>query len=225
MKVLYEGSGIMSIPYYLFSRGLSEDDIRQTMVKTYFSKETEIVVAISQATTMKNDYAQGKVQDLLEKLLSLALALSSTLKVYSFNRQVYEHPPITLRNYKGYVKRHIECNGGTKYSPVIKTIRESYAKKNCLILFITDSVCYDPKDSLNMFSLIAKENAFWQFIGISREDFRVLKKAKDEYENINFLELPLIYQLPEVNLYEKILTPYKAYLAKKCKEFWVENGF
>lgn len=90
-----------------------------------------VAAALDISGSMQNNYASGRVSDLVDRLLPVADQFDDNgeIDMWLFNTTSREAPPATPSNYGGYVQkelRGVDINGGTYYAPVIKDIAHHY---------------------------------------------------------------------------------------------------
>lgn len=98
-----------------------------TKKRGIFGEKAQVVLALDISGSMEEEYRSGNVQNLLERIVPLALSFddNATLDVFVFNDKGFEATPCTLKNLHGYVQREIMDKfswGATSYAPVMKLI-------------------------------------------------------------------------------------------------------
>jgi len=88
------------------------------------------VIDISQS--MSNLYARGFVQQVIERLTPMALAMTDNgeMQIYVFHNRCFRvFPNLTKDNYEGYVNKYILNKytfGGTQYAPAIDMVLDNF---------------------------------------------------------------------------------------------------
>lgn len=186
-----------------------------------------VAVAMDQSGSMRNLYRKGKVQDIIERLLPIALKLddNAELDMWLFSERYKRLESITEQDFDGYIDRTLKVSsnnlwGGTDYAPVINDITKKYTSEEpsnipTLVLFITDGENFDKEASESAIKEASKHNIFWQFIGIGNERFNFLRKL-DEMEgrvidNANFFAINDLSQITDKDLYDRLLSEYPSW--------------
>jgi hypothetical protein len=88
----------------------------------------DVIIACDVSGSFDEEHSSGRTNDLLTRLIPFSMVFDpdKKMEVYPFASGVCRVPDITLDNYQDFVKKHImkcsEYNGGTHYSPVIRSI-------------------------------------------------------------------------------------------------------
>lgn len=208
--------------------GLNRSIIRLTK-KTGIDLGTHkarVFVVMDRSGSMKSLYRSGAVQDVLTRLLPLALKFDDNgeLEVYVFNEDCNQMPPMNLQNYENYVQKMIlnqnyGPGGGTNYAPVIKQTIKDYddgCSDPAFGIVITDGENWDPDDTDKAVRKSSKHKIFYQFVGIGYEDFEYLQKLDDldgrKVDNTAFIKVSDLSKLDDDQLYDKLLEQYPQWL-------------
>lgn len=179
-----------------------------------------VAVAIDKSGSMGNLYRNGKVQELIERLLPIALKLDDNgeLDVWAFNTGFNRYKSITELDFEGYVSRTVgNPSGGTNYSPVMNDIFKKYTKEEpskipTYVIFITDGENGDYSETERIIKETSNYNIFWQFVGIGYERFDFLRKLDElqgrTVDNANFFSINDISQITDTELYDRLLNEY-----------------
>lgn len=89
----------------------------------------QAVLVLDHSGSMAYDYANGKVQTLVERVLGFALQIDvdGTVPVIAFDSRVYPAVDVTQGNYQGIVNKQIwkqDRMGSTNLSAALETVRE-----------------------------------------------------------------------------------------------------
>lgn len=211
----------------------AEDGLERHIVR--LKKETNIdlsthrarvFVVIDRSGSMGNLYRTGAVQDVLTRLLPLALKFDDNgeLEVYVFNTHCIQMPSMNRNNYESYVEREIMRkgygpSGGTSYSPVVEQTISDYNDGSpypAFGVFITDGENDDASATDKAIRKSSKFKIFYQFVGIGYENFRYLQKLDDldgrSVDNTAFIKVADFSQLNDEQLYAKLLGQYPQWL-------------
>lgn len=188
-----------------------------------------VAVVMDYSGSMDHYYKRGLVQDLVDRLLPIALKFDDNgeLDMWLFHDHFMRLPPVTEDNFYDYVDREIierrYSMGGTNYAPVMQDILKKYVKDeplDCpsLVIFITDGDNYDREDCKSIIKKASNHNIFWQFVGIGSSNFDFLEEL-DEMEdrfidNANFFPVQNIHKMSDDDLYKKLLFEYPSWEEK-----------
>lgn len=185
-----------------------------------------VSVVLDISGSMEVLYKNGSIQELLTRLLPLALRFDDNgeLEVFIFNTICTQLNPMTLRNYKDYVqceitsKGHHAC-GGTKYAPAVNLTIDNYNDGSpypAFIIFITDGDNSDKEETDLAIRTSSYYRNFYQFVGIGGENFSYLQKLDDlngrQVDNTAFVKVSDFAQLTDEELYAKLLDQYPQWL-------------
>jgi len=188
--------------------------------------KAKVFVVIDRSGSMYDLYYNGDVQDVLTRLLPLALKFDDNgeLEVYVFNHDCSKMPPMNLSNYKNYVKNiiinHGYCpSGGTNYSPVIKQTIKDYDDNSSIPafgIFITDGENSDASETDKAIRKSSEHKIFYKFVGIGNEKFNYLQKLDNlsgrNVDNTAFIKVKDFSKLSDDELYDKLLEQYPEWL-------------
>lgn len=189
-----------------------------------------VALAMDYSGSMGNLFANGSVQDVVTRLLPIALKFDDNgeLESWLFSNEKERLKAVTIKNYKNYVKSvmmkaHMYM-GGTNYAPVLKDIVKYYkdiepSNIPAFIIFITDGENYDVAETNRIVKELSNYNMFVQFIGIGDEDFDYLKSLDDmkgrKHDNTGFTAVRDMNKMTDEELYTEILRQYKDWLNTK----------
>ncbi len=202
------------------STGVSFDDLK-----------SRVNLVLDYSGSMQDMYMDGTVQEVITKILPLALKFDDNGKLdcylfsdnYIFNDSFKKIKGCTERNYQNYVKDIIKPNGdnmrGTCYAPVIRDIlRHDTTDIPTFTIFITDGDNSDPAMTDDVVRQYSTANGFIMFIGIGGAEFRYLRKLDTldgrPVDNTGFVEFVNIRKVNEAALYEKLLSEYASWLKR-----------
>ena len=205
----------------------------------------KVVVVLDYSGSMSSLYSNGTVQRTINKLVPLGLTFddNGTIDVYLFSSDYRKIADLNLSNYSDYVSSVINKSGysmgGTRYSPVLKSIIEGGSHKEggfmgfggtiikddpivdnygdpTFVLFITDGENADQSESDAIIRKSSNMNVFIQFIGIGNERFNYLIKLDDlsgrTRDNTGFSKMRDLDRATDNELYSNILGQFSAWL-------------
>lgn len=94
--------------------------------------KAQVVVVVDYSGSMSGRYANGTVQQVIDKMLPLGLTFDDNGEVEVFRfadgRDFKQFESLTINNYENYVERYIMKGsmGGTDYAPVLREIKRLY---------------------------------------------------------------------------------------------------
>ena len=185
-----------------------------------------VFVVIDRSGSMYTQYKKGDVQDILTRLLPLALRFDDNqeLEVYLFNTSCVQVVGMNINNYKEYVKNEISRKGykpcgGTNYAPAIELTMRDYNDGSpypAFGIFITDGDNYDKKETDMAVRQSSNYKMFIQFVGSGFENFPYLEKLDDlsgrSVDNTGFVKVADFEHLSDEQLYELLLKQYLEWL-------------
>jgi len=183
---------------------------KQKTVKKLF-QNLKIGIALDISGSMKNLYKNGTVQQVVEKLLAVALSISSNdqLDIWTFNKSARRLISVSKANFQNYVNSNsISSHGGTKVSTALIDIDKKYFQENtdCNVfsIILTDG---DIGELQNFITNSSTKPIFWQFIGLGT-DFAKLNILASANNNVSFFSLNDISTISDDELYKKLLTEF-----------------
>lgn len=199
--------------------------------KIDMSKHTaRVALAMDYSGSMANLFENGSVQDVVSRLLPIALKFDDNgeLESWLFSNGKERLKPVTADNYSNYVKKVMMkakmSMGGTNYSPVLEDIVSYYkdvepSEVPAFIIFITDGDNWDQYETNAIVRELSNYNMFVQFIGIGNASFNYLKSLDDmegrKHDNTGFTAVRDMNKMTDEELYTEILRQYKDWLNNK----------
>lgn len=204
------------------------------------SQKSQVVLALDYSGSMGGLYADGTVQDTVERILPFGLGFDDNGEVdfYLFENHYTKIAPITLKNLDNYINRDVlgkYSMGGTEYAPVLKAIYKDFAEKKgglfgfgtsvvekmdipVYIIFITDGENSDKRETEEIIRKMSQLGFFIQFIGIGSQNFRFLSKLDDldgrKIDNANFFKCPNISRISDDELYKLLMSEFPYWLGQ-----------
>ena len=198
--------------------------------KTNMANHTaRVALAMDYSGSMSNLFANGSVQDVVTRLLPIALKFDDNgeLESWLFSNDKERLVPVTASNYETYVKnvmmRARMRMGGTEYAPVLNDIVKCYKKSGSIpafVMFITDGDNWDESATDAIIRELSNYNMFVQFVGIgTATDFAYLKKLDNlsgrKHDNTGFIAVDDMNKLDDQQLYTEMLRQYNEWLNNK----------
>lgn len=176
--------------------------------------------------SMMSQYRTGKVQEVIERLLPLAVHFDDDgeLDVWAFSRKVLELPPATLHNHADFIDkakggwRNWDMMSINNEPDVIKAVIKHYKNTTLpvFIIFISDGGVSQNKIIRELLIDAARLPIFWQFVGIGGRNYGVLEQldtmAGRVVDNCGFFALDDLYSVSEQELYDRLLNEFPLWL-------------
>ena len=187
---------------------------------------SRVGVVLDYSGSMGKFYRDGDIQRLLEVLIPIALKFddNGALDFWIFEDGFHRIGEVNMSNFYGFIENEIlrKYNMGcTRYAPVINDVYQKYvfeepATYPSYVMFITDGDCSDGSKAKQMLVDNSRYNVFWQFIGMGRGPFHTLEELDDLtgrfIDNADFFQVKDLINMPEDELYKKLMTEYPGYL-------------
>ncbi|WP_307829747.1 VWA domain-containing protein [Antrihabitans stalagmiti] len=151
-----------------------------------------VALCLDISASMTNLYRSGKVQELCERVLGLAVQFDDdgACDVFTFGTGGYEEGPLDLRNYGGWVQNLVgrrRLEGGTNYNRAMEAVRQFYFPESkggprnsprfdqlpVYVMFVTDGQTTDQDGTRNQVTWSSYEPLFWQFMGLGQSSRNV----------------------------------------------------
>ena len=185
-----------------------------------------IGLVLDASGSMRAQYGQGKVQQLIDRLLPLAVHFDDdgVLDVWAFSHKPIILPPATLQNYADYIVsaqngwRHWGMMGANNEPAVIEQVIRYYKSTDLpvFIIFISDGGVSQNAAIKKLLVDAASLPLFWQFVGIGGRNYGVLEKLDTLsgriVDNCGFFALDDIDSISEQALYDRLLSEFPLWL-------------
>lgn len=179
---------------------------KQEPVKKQF-QNLRIAIALDISSSMDNLYKNGTVQQVVEKLLAVALSILSNeqLDIWTFNDSATRLNSVSEANFQNYISNNgITSSGGTNVSTVLVDIDKKYFQENtnCNVfaIILTDG---DIGELQTFITNSYTKPIFWQFVGLG-SDFAKLNTLNSANKNVSFFSLNDISTISDNDLYNKL---------------------
>jgi hypothetical protein len=183
---------------------------KQEPIKKQF-QNLKVAIALDISGSMDNLYKNGTVQQVVEKLLAVALSISSNdqLDIWTFNDSARRLNSVSKANFQNYiVSNGISSSGGTNVSTVLVDIDKRYFQEstNCNVfaIILTDG---DIGELQTFITNSYIKPVFWQFVGLG-SDFAKLNTLNSANKNVSFFSLNDISTISDNDLYNKLLAEF-----------------
>ena len=167
-----------------------------------------VALCLDISASMHSLYKSGKVQQLCERILGLAVQFDDdgACDVFTFGTGGHEEGPLDLKNYGGWVdgllqRRRLE--GGTNYNRAMEAVRRFYFPESgggprntprpdnlpVYVMFVTDGQTTDQDGTRNQVTWSSFEPCFWQFMALGQSTKNVIPDpAYDNAKHLNPLQ-------------------------------------
>lgn len=183
--------------------------------------KARVALVLDYSGSMRHYYQDGTVQEVIEKMLPLAMQFDDdgNMETWIFDDGFHRLKDINLDNFCDYVKNEINYSMGcTCYTPVMEDIRKRYmveqpAKIADYVIFITDGDNSDHTATTKFMKEVSRDPIFWQFVGIGNMSFNYLEALDDMQgryiDNADFFKV----SHPNDITYEQLLNEFPGWLA------------
>ena len=205
-------------------------DMSKTSKVDMSKHAARVALAMDYSGSMSNLFKNGDVQDVVTRLLPIALKFDDNgeLESWLFSNGKERLKPVTIKNYSNYVKNvMLKANmymGGTNYAPVLCDMVNHYKNIEpstvpAFIIFITDGDNWDTDETNQIVRALSNYNIFVQFVGIGNENFSYLKSLDNlsgrKHDNTGFTRVKDMNRMSDEELYTELLRQYKDWLNGK----------
>lgn len=191
--------------------------------------EAEVGLILDGSGSMNGQYSRGRVQEVVNRLLPLAVHFDNDGKLdcWAFGAKTHHLNPVSLDNYRDFVDADNggwrKWNLGARINCEVSAIEAAVAHyrkhgdgKPVYILFISDGGVSDTRKITKAITEAAELPIFWQFIGINGRDYGVLERLDEMtgrvVDNCNFFALDDLHSISEEELYERMMAEFPAWL-------------
>ena len=160
--------------------------------KGMYEHRARVALCLDISASMSGLYRTGKIQQLTERVLALAVQLDDDgqVDVFLFGSGAHDVGPLDLDSRAGYVDamlRKYRLEGGTNYGKAMRMIRQHYFpdggagprsaprpdKLPVYVMFVTDGQTMDPDEARSQVAWSSYEPMFWQFMAIGQSSRNV----------------------------------------------------
>jgi stress response protein SCP2 len=177
--------------------------------------------------SMFAQYNSGKVQQLIERLLPLAVHFDDdgALDVWAFSNKPLSLPAATLQNYSDFIataKQGWRAWGMMSINnepAVIEQVIQYYqdTRLPVFIIFVSDGGVSQNSVIKKLLVNAAQLPIFWQFVGIGGRNYGILEKLDTlpgrAVDNCGFFSLDDLNSMTEQALYDRLLGEFPFWLA------------
>lgn len=200
--------------------------------KSAFGTRARVVLVIDKTGSMQKLYRGGTVHRVVERMIPVATQLDDdgSLEAYLYALTFAKLPDITVAGGERWAQTYLHLTGthdGIDYDsiggrndelPVMRAVIDTLTAGAAptLVLFFTDGGFAKKREIAALMREAAALPAFWQFIGLGKANFGVLRTL-DELDgrivdNAGFFALDDIDQVDDAELYRRLLGEFPDWL-------------
>ncbi|MCR5105528.1 MAG: VWA domain-containing protein [Eubacterium sp.] len=182
-----------------------------------------LVIDISGSMTAR--YANGTVQDIVNRTLPLAVQFDDDgeLDFWYYGSRCKRMPSVNMHNYQTAVpadwKTLMKDLGYGNNEPVVmKEVIKEFKKSNVpsYVVFITDGGVGSESSISHLMKEASKYPIFWQFVGVGGSGYGVLERLDDMggryVDNADFFALDDFKSVSDSDLYSRLLNEFPSWL-------------
>jgi len=195
-------------------------------------EKAQVVLALDYSGSMSHLYSNGSIQELLERLLPIALQFddNGAIDFLLFHTGYFKGKEIRLNNINSVLQDSIrgESMGGTHYKAFIDNIISEYKPSKPLfgsakpldipvyVIVITDGDTSGHRDVKDSIIEASKYGIFFQFVGIGHDRFSFLEDLDTmsgrNIDNAGFFKVPDLSKVSDKDLYKLLLTEFPSFI-------------
>ncbi|WP_410875437.1 vWA domain-containing protein [Nocardia sp. A7] len=197
--------------------------------KSAFGTRARVVLVIDKTGSMEKMYRGGTVHRVVERMIPVATQLDDdgTLEAYLYALTYVKLPDITVAGGEQWAQTYLHLKGthqGIDYNaiggrndelPIMRAIIDTLTEPT-LVLFFTDGGFAKKREIATLMREAAHLPAFWQFIGLGKANFGVLRTLDElddrVVDNAGFFALDDIDQVDDAELYRRLLGEFPDWL-------------
>lgn len=191
--------------------------------------KAKVAVVLDVSGSMNGQYSRGRVQEVLNRLLPIAVAfdLDGELDVFGFGAKPVQLSPVTLSNYTDFINidhggwRRWEVGARVNDEPrAMRMVMDYYSRSGdktpVYIMFLSDGGVHENRAITQLMVEAASQPFFWQFVGLGGSSYGILEKLDDMpgrvVDNCNFFAVDDLHDLTEEALYDKLMDEFPSWL-------------
>ncbi|WP_295388824.1 VWA domain-containing protein [uncultured Thiodictyon sp.] len=184
-------------------------------------------VVLDASRSMNRQYKTGRVQELLDRALPLALHFDDdgALDVWAFDDTPKTLPPATVHNIAGYTETAgggwRAWYGGANDEPKVMRLAIDHYRATpdappAYVLFVTDGGIHRNKEIVELTIEAARYPIFWQFMGLGGRNYGALERLDTMpgrlVDNCGFFAIDDLHDLTDEQLYDRLLAEFPQWL-------------
>ena len=191
--------------------------------------KARVVLVLDASGSMNHQYAKGRVQEVVDRLLPLAVSFDEDgeLDCWAFAAKPLRLSPVTLSNHKAFIDT--DNSGWKKWElgsrindepKVIQKVLEQFQQTNdgtpMYVLFISDGGVSQSARITRLMVEAANLPIFWQFVGLGGHGYGILEKLDTlpgrVVDNCGFFALDDLHDISEEQLYDMLMAEFPIWL-------------
>ncbi|MET9214482.1 MULTISPECIES: vWA domain-containing protein [unclassified Nocardia] len=200
--------------------------------KSAFGTRARVVLVIDKTGSMQKLYRGGTVHRVVERMIPVATQLDDdgTLEAYLYALTFAKLPDITVAGGEQWAQTYLHLTGthdGIDYDsiggrndelPVMRAVIDTLTAGAAptLVLFFTDGGFAKKREIAALMREAAALPAFWQFIGLGKANFGVLRTLDEldgrVVDNAGFFAIDDIDRVDDAELYRRLLGEFPDWL-------------
>lgn len=191
--------------------------------------QARVGIVLDASGSMNNQYKQGHVQEVINRLLPLAIHFDDDgeLDCWAFGEKPVRLSSVNTGNYADFIDKEQKgwrawpVGARINHEPramemVIEHYEKAGDKTPVYILFISDGGVSENKKITELIKRAAALPIFWQFVGLGGSGYGIFEKLDDlpgrVVDNCNFFALDRLDQISEEALYAKLMEEFPLWL-------------
>ncbi|MBQ7528806.1 VWA domain-containing protein [bacterium] len=190
--------------------------------------QAKVGLAIDSSRSMYDSYANGVVQQIINKILPLAVQFDDDgeLDLWYYGTHCRSMPSVNLRNYQSAVPSRpgeLHIGMGNNEPLQMREVIRNYSSSELpvYIVIISDGGIHQDKEIANLLISSSKLPIFWQFVGVGGKDYGILEHFDSlqgrVLDNCNFFALDDFRTVSNDVLYERLLQEFPLWLKEAKK--------
>ena len=184
-----------------------------------------VALVVDMSGSMTRRYANGTVQDIINKTLPLAVQFDDDgqLDFWFYGGQPKRMPPVNMQNYMNSVPANwrevMHSIGATNNEPpVMKEVVSEYKKSRlpAYVLFVTDGGVSNEAKIKKILKDASRYPIFWQFVGVGGSNYGILERLDSMtdrlVDNAGFFALDDFQSVSSSELYSRLLNEFPVWL-------------
>lgn len=199
--------------------------------------KARVALVLDASGSMTNQYKKGKVQELLNRILPLAMHFDDDgqIDTWVFGEKSMALPAVTASNIRGYTENiaggwkiwmHRTAPSINNEPAALRDVIQHYALSfksapPVYVIFVSDGGVSQDRVISQIIKDAAHQPIFWQFVGIGGRNYGVLERLDSMsgriIDNAGFFAIDDLSSLSEEALYDRLLQEFPQWL-KEAKQ-------
>jgi len=194
--------------------------------------KARVALVLDASGSMTNQYKKGKVQELLNRILPLAMHFDDDgqIDTWVFGEKSMALPAVTASNIRGYTENiaggwkiwmHRTAPSINNEPAALRDVIQHYALSSSsappvYVIFVSDGGVSQDRVISQIIKDAANQPIFWQFVGIGGRNYGVLERLDSMtgrvIDNAGFFAIDDLNSLSEEALYDRLLQEFPQWL-------------